>query len=249
MSNPTGPGYAVQWQFSFQDPASPIMEGVIHLHNDLLAFFIAISIFVTWMLYRTVYRFKASSTNMPSVAGSIWVMPENATVLEILWTIAPSFILLALAIPSFALLYAMDEVIDPSMTIKAVGHQWYWSYEYSDFENPINFDSYMVTEDDLKVGDLRLLEVDHRLVLPVNTHIRVIVTSADVLHSWAVPALGVKMDACPGRLNQTSLFIKRPGLFYGQCSELCGVNHAFMPIVIEAVKLDDFVKFAQSQSA
>jgi cytochrome c oxidase subunit 2 len=245
MFTSIGPGYAVKWQFSFQDPASPIMEGIIHLHNDLLAFTLAISIFVVWMMYRTVARFQASDTNMPTASNGLWVMPENATVLEILWTIAPSFILLAIAVPSFALLYAMDEVIDPALTIKAVGHQWYWSYEYSDYDKPINFDSYMITEDDLKIGDLRLLEVDHRVVLPINTHIRVIVTSADVLHSWAIPSLGVKMDACPGRLNQTSLFIKRTGLFYGQCSELCGVNHGFMPIVIEAVDLPSFIRYVQ----
>jgi cytochrome c oxidase subunit 2 len=248
MFNSIGPGYAVKWQFSFQDPASPIMEGIIHLHNDLLAFMVGISIFVTWMLYRTVIRFQASENNFPNFKkNGLWVMPENATILEIIWTIAPSFILLAIAVPSFALLYAMDEVIDPSLTIKAVGHQWYWSYEYSDYDKSINFDSYMKNEDDLVVGDMRLLEVDHRVVLPINTHIRVIVTSADVLHSWAIPALGVKMDACPGRLNQTSLFIKRTGLFYGQCSEICGANHAFMPIVIEAVDLPSYVKYIQEQ--
>jgi len=200
--------------------------------------------FVTWILYRTIVRFKATDATS-GAKPSTWTMPENATLLEIVWTIAPSFILLAIAIPTFALLYAMDEVIDPALTIKAIGHQWYWSYEYSDYDKNINFDSYMVNEDDLKLGDLRLLEVDHRVVVPVNTHIRVIVTSADVLHSWAVPALGVKMDACPGRLNQTSLFIKRTGLFYGQCSEICGVNHAFMPIVIEAVDLPAYIKYIQ----
>lgn len=243
MNNLIGPGYAVKWQLGFQDPASPLMEGITNLHNDLLAFLIAIILFVLWMLYRTVVLFKVDENQPLSNEKKLWTAPENATILEILWTIAPSFILLTIAVPSFALLYAMDEVVDPAVTIKAIGHQWYWSYEYSDYENPISFDSYMVNEDDLQLGDLRLLEVDHRVVVPVNTHIRVIVTSADVLHSWAIPALGVKMDACPGRLNQTSLFIKRTGLFYGQCSEICGVNHGFMPIVIEAVDLPSYIKY------
>jgi heme/copper-type cytochrome/quinol oxidase subunit 2 len=140
----------------------------------------------------------------------------------------------------------MDELIDPTITLKAVGHQWYWSYEFSDYATleggeSLNYDSYMIPEDDLTGGNLRLLEVDNRVVLPVQTHIRVLITSADVLHSWAVPSFGVKVDACPGRLNQTSVFIKREGTYFGQCSEICGVNHGFMPIVVEAVSLNNYV--------
>jgi heme/copper-type cytochrome/quinol oxidase subunit 2 len=142
-------------------------------------------------------------------------------------------------------------VIDPAITIKAIGHQWYWSYEYSDYYNSndesIEFDSIMVPTDDLKIGQLRLLEVDNRVVVPTNTHIRVIVTADDVIHCWAVPSLGVKMDGYPGRLNQTSMFIKREGVYYGQCSEICGVNHGFMPIVVEAVSLDDYISWVSSQ--
>lgn len=138
----------------------------------------------------------------------------------------------------------MDEVIDPAVTVKVVGHQWYWSYEYSDYATQdgtsINFDSYMIPEGELETGDFRLLEVDNRLVVPVDTHVRVIVTAADVLHSWAVPSLGVKMDAVPGRLNQTSFLAYREGVFYGQCSEICGANHAFMPIVVEAVPVENY---------
>jgi len=150
-----------------------------------------------------------------------------------------------IAIPSFALLYSMDEVVDDqAMTIKAIGHQWYWTYEYSDYnssdEQSLTFDSYMIPEDDLELGQLRLLEVDNRVVLPAKTHIRIIVTSADVLHSWAVPSLGVKCDAVPGRLNQISLLVQREGVYYGQCSEICGTNHAFMPIVVEAVSRKDY---------
>jgi cytochrome c oxidase subunit 2 len=138
----------------------------------------------------------------------------------------------------------MDEVMDPALTIKAIGHQWFWSYEYSDYQaETLEFDSYMIPTSDLNKGDFRLLEVDNRLVVPINTHVRVLVTGADVLHSFAVPALAVKMDAVPGRLNQTGFFIKRPGIFYGQCSEICGANHSFMPIVIEAVSLEKYINW------
>jgi cytochrome c oxidase subunit 2 len=169
-----------------------------------------------------------------------------------IWTIIPAVILMFVAVPSFALLYSMDEILDPAVTLKVVGHQWYWSYEYSDYTSSegesINFDSYMIPEEDLTVeGPLRLLEVDNRIVLPINTHIRVIVTAADVLHCWAIPSFAMKIDACPGRLNQTSLFIKRAGIFYGQCSEICGVNHGFMPIVVEGVELEDYISWISNK--
>ena len=143
-------------------------------------------------------------------------------------------------------------MIDPALTLKVVGHQWYWSYEFSDYVTldggkNLDFDSYMLALGDLTLGNLRLLEVDNRVVLPINTHIRIIVTAADVLHSWAIPSFGLKVDACPGRLNQTSLFIKREGTYYGQCSEICGVNHGFMPICIEAVSLEDYVAWISSK--
>lgn len=228
------------WQMTFQDPATPIMEGIIDLHHDISFFLIIILFFVLWMLARTLYYFQFSSRFNQ--------LPEkilHGTVIEIVWTIIPSFVLVLIAIPSFALLYSMDEVVDPSVTVKAIGHQWYWSYEYSDYlqsdEQNVAFDSYMLPSDDLEFGQLRLLDVDNRVVLPVNTHIRFIVTSADVLHSWAVPSFGVKCDAVPGRLNQVSLFIKREGVFYGQCSELCGANHGFMPIVVESVGLESYI--------
>jgi len=161
-------------------------------------------------------------------------------------------ILATIAVPSFALIYALDEVVDPQITLKVIGHQWFWSYEYSDFSQTLNktiqFDSYMVSTDDLNAGEIRLLETDNRVVLPTKTHIRVLVTSSDVLHSWAVPSLGVKMDACPGRLNQVSIFIKRDGVFFGQCSELCGVNHGFMPIVVESVPIEKYIKWVLLQT-
>lgn len=234
--------YAQPWQLLFQDPATPIMEGIINLHHDIMFILIIIAVLVGWLLLRCVMLFKDNQT------------PQNFThgeTIEIIWTVTPSLILMLIGVPSFTLLYSMDEVIDPSITIKAIGHQWYWTYEYSDYISSDNesivFDSYMIPTDDLEPGGLRLLEVDNRVVLPINTHIRILVTAADVLHCWAVPSLGVKIDATPGRLNQLSVFIKREGLFYGQCSEICGINHAFMPICVEAVSLDKYLNWVTEQ--
>lgn len=238
---------ALPWQYGLQDPATPVAEGIIHFHHDLMFILIVVVVFVSWMLGRAVYHF--SHDKNPKSDGVV-----HGTVLEIVWTIIPALILMVIAVPSFALLYSIDEVVDPSLTVKIVGHQWYWSYEYSDYaaENGeegggINFDSYMLPEDELTTGDLRLLEVDNRMVIPVDTHIRLVVTAADVLHSWTVPSFGVKMDACPGRLNQASLFVERPGVFYGQCSEICGVNHGFMPIAVEVVSMKDYLAWVYSK--
>lgn len=174
-----------------------------------------------------------------------------STLIELIWTITPALILIAIAFPSFKLLYLMDEVIAPAMTLKAIGRQWYWSYEYSDYVNENNeglsFDSYMIPTNDLEPGQLRLLEVDNRVVVPIDTHIRIISTASDVIHSFAVPSLGIKIDAIPGRLNQTSMLLQREGVFYGQCSELCGVWHGFMPIVIEAVSLEKYLTWLNEQ--
>ncbi len=189
------------------------------------------------MLFRTLWHFNYKQNLTPSSL-------THGTLIEMIWTITPAFILLVIAVPSFSLLYAMDEVISPAITIKTLGHQWYWSYEYSDYVNDegdfIEFDSYMIPEEDLELGQLRLLEVDNRMVVPINTHIRVIVSAADVLHSWAVPSLGIKCDAIPGRLIKP-LFYKKRGLYYGQCSEICGINHGFMPIVVEAIPLKNYI--------
>ena len=235
---------AQDWQLGFQDPATPIMEGIINLHHDLMFFICVISVFVSWMLGRTLWHFEQSQNLTPSSL-------THGTLIEMIWTITPAIILLIIAIPSFSLLYAMDEVISPAITIKTLGHQWFWSYEDSDYINEDNesiiYDSYMIPEEDLELGQLRLLEVDNRMVIPINTHIRIIVTAADVLHSWAVPSLGIKCDAIPGRLNQTSLFVKREGLYYGQCSEICGINHGFMPIVVEAVSLPNYVEWISNK--
>ena len=207
-------------------------------------FLIVILVSVSWILVKIIWSYSEKRNQKPIIFA-------HNTLLEIIWTIIPAVILMVIAIPSFGLLYSMDEIIDPAITLKAIGHQWYWSYEYSDYNVSTNksiaFDSYMIAEDDLQSGQLRLLEVDNRIVLPVKTHIRVIVTATDVIHSWAIPAFGVKIDAIPGRLNQVSMFIEREGVYYGQCSELCGVNHGFMPIVVEAVSIDDFIDFIYSK--
>ncbi|KAL2223622.1 UNVERIFIED_CONTAM: cytochrome c oxidase subunit 2, partial [Sesamum indicum] len=217
---------AEPWQLGSQDAATPMMQGIIDLHHDIFFFLILIFVFVSWILVRALWHFHYKKNPIPQRI-------VHGTTIEILWTIFPSIILMFIAIPSFALLYSMDEVVvDPAITIKAIGHQWYWTYEYSDYnsgdEQSLTFDSYTIPEDDPELGQSRLLEVDNRVVVPEKTHLRIIVTSADVPHSWAVPSLGVKCDAVPGRLNQTSISVQREGVYYGQCSEICGTNHAFM---------------------
>jgi cytochrome c oxidase subunit 2 len=236
---------ATPWQIGFQDPATPIIIGIIHFHNHLIFFLVIIATFVLWLIARALILFdKSSNTRKASIF-------THSTSLEIVWTIIPAILLVLIAGPSFALLYSIDEVIKPHISLKVIGHQWYWSYEYSDYINintkeKIAFDSYMVSEDDLSFGGLRLLEVDHRVKLPTKVHIRVLVSSADVLHSWAVPSLGIKIDACPGRLNQVSLYLLRKGVFYGQCSEICGVNHGFMPIVVESIDKSSYINWVKA---
>ncbi len=232
------------WEFTFQDGASPGYEGIVALHDTVMFYLILILVSVFWVMFSLIRYFSSSRT------GIIYKYLNHGTMLELIWTISPAFVLIAIAFPSFKLLYTLDEVIDPALTVKVTAHQWYWSYELSDLLNEsgesIEFDSYMVPESDLELGQLRLLDVDNKLLVPVNTHIRFIVSSTDVLHDFAVPSLGLKIDATPGRLNQTSALIEREGVFYGQCSEICGVWHGFMPVVIEAVDVSDFFAWVDS---
>lgn len=234
------------WQIGFQDSAAPGFDGIIQLHDSIFFYLVLISVGVFWMLFAIIRNFSSAKSSI------VYKYLNHGTVIELIWTITPALILIAIAFPSFKLLYALDEVIDPAVTVKVTGHQWYWSYEYSDMLNEtgesIDFDSYMIPESDLELGQLRLLEVDNRLVVPSETHIRFIVTGTDVIHDFAVPSLGLKIDAVPGRLNQTSALIDREGVFYGQCSEICGVWHGFMPIAVEAVKISDFFSWADSAS-
>lgn len=232
------------WAIGFQDGVSPGFSGIVDLHDNIFFYLVVISVLVFWMLGSTIYYFnseKSKITHKYLVHG---------TLIEVLWTIIPAIILIAIAIPSFKLLYILDEVTLPTITIKATGHQWYWSYEYSDYEtesgDPIEYDSYMKPESDLEVGDYRLLEVDNAVVIPVDTHVRFIVGSTDVLHDFAIPSAGVKMDAAPGRLNQTSFEALREGSFYGQCSELCGPYHAFMPIEVKVTSVDEYLTWIDS---
>lgn len=169
-------------------------------------------------------------------------------IIELIWTILPAITLIFIAIPSLRLLYLLDELNNPLITLKSIGHQWYWSYEYSDFNN-IEFDSYIIPRTDISSYNFRLLDVDNRIILPTNNQIRIMVTATDVIHSWTIPALGIKIDANPGRLNQTNFFINRPGIFFGQCSEICGANHSFMPIVIESIPIKNFINWINNYSS
>ena len=280
----------------FSEPATPIMEGIVDFHNYIFFFLVLIFIFVSTVLFNVLvyfwYFFEKPSDKWDILFRDFIYKNNNVThgtLLEIIWTIIPAIILMVIAFPSFSLLYSMDEVMMPAFTLKVIGHQWYWSYEYSipllveeqeqvskkrvsDYsqfsylssqsnisefykENAIDnkisidfdFDSYMVPEAELNLGDHRMLEVTESVVLPINTYVRILVSSADVLHSFAVPSLGVKADAVPGRLNQLSVHIKRQGVFYGQCSEICGVSHGMMPITIKAVSLEDYASWLISR--
>lgn len=213
-----------------QDRASPLIEQLNFFHDHTLLILTIITILVSYLMIILCFN---NYTNRYLLSGQT---------IEIIWTVLPAIVLIFIAIPSLRLLYLLDEINNPAITLKTIGHQWYWSYEYSDFLN-LEFDSYIIPTNELGLEGFRLLDVDNRIVLPINTQIRILVTAADVLHSWTIPALGVKVDATPGRLNQTNLLINRPGLFYGQCSEICGANHRFMPIVIESVPTNYFIKW------
>ena len=232
------------WQLNFQPPASPSAEGIESLHDLLLIITIVISLFVLALLLVACVKFRASKNPVPS-------RRTHNTVLEIAWTVLPVLILVVIAIPSFKLLYFMDTAAEPEMTIKAIGRQWYWSYEYPDHGN-FTFDSYMVPDEDLEEGMFRLFEVDNRVRVPAGVDIRLLTTASDVIHSWGVPSIGVKLDAVPGRINETWFRVNEPGVYFGQCSELCGSYHAFMPIAIEALPPEEFqawVEEAQEQFA
>nr|QTC08229.1 cytochrome c oxidase subunit II [Nigronia serricornis] len=218
---------------NLQDSASPLMEQLTFFHDHTLLILIMITILVGYLMSTLFFN---KFTNR--------LLLEGQTI-EIIWTILPAITLIFIALPSLRLLYLLDEISDPSITLKSIGHQWYWSYEYSDFSD-VEFDSYMIPSNEMNMNGFRLLDVDNRIILPMLSQIRILVTAADVLHSWTIPALGVKIDATPGRLNQASFFINRPGLFYGQCSEICGANHSFMPIVIESIPTTKFIQWIKT---
>ncbi len=220
------------WQVGLQDAASPTMARISEFHDQLLWLISAISLFVLLLLVWVIFRYRESRNPTPS-------RTTHHTLIEVVWTVAPVIILVLVFIPSYRLMVYADRVADADMTLKVIGHQWYWSYEYPDHGN-FTFDAYMVAEEDLEDKSKRLLETDNRVVLPVGKKIRLLLTADDVLHSWGVPALGIKLDTVPGRLNETWVEISKEGVYYGFCSELCGVNHSYMPIAIEAVSEDEF---------
>lgn len=236
-----GPRY---YQIYFQDSATKIMEDLVSLHNDIMFFLVMLFVMVFYLLFEVIWLF-GTKYNWIKVQRALGL--THHLYLEVAWTLFPMFVVTIIASPSFALIYEMDRVTQPWMTLKIIGHQWYWSYEYGDFKtkdgNQINFDSYMVTTDDLEIGDFRLLEVDNRIILPLGIPIRLLITGADVIHSWTIPSFGIKLDAIPGRLNEIHTFIERAGLFYGQCSEICGVNHSFMPICVESIPFSNFCRW------
>nr|YP_010597236.1 cytochrome c oxidase subunit II [Agriades orbitulus]WAK98821.1 cytochrome c oxidase subunit II [Agriades orbitulus]WAK98834.1 cytochrome c oxidase subunit II [Agriades orbitulus]WAK98847.1 cytochrome c oxidase subunit II [Agriades orbitulus] len=216
---------------NFQNSVSPLMEQIIFFHDHSLIILIMITILVSYMMLSMFFN---KFINRFLLEGQM---------IELIWTILPAITLIFIALPSLRLLYLLDELNNPLITIKSIGHQWYWSYEYSDFKN-IEFDSYMTNK--FNMNNFRLLDVDNRIIIPMNNNIRMLITSTDVIHSWTVPAIGVKVDANPGRLNQTSFFINRPGIFFGQCSEICGANHSFMPIVIESISIKNFINWVNN---
>nr|UGS80232.1 cytochrome c oxidase subunit II [Ectopsocopsis cryptomeriae] len=215
---------------NLQESASPMMEQLNFFHDHSLLILLMITLTISYLMV---------SLTVNKITNRFLL--ENQLI-EMIWTVIPGIILIFIALPSLRILYLLDESISPSLTIKTIGHQWYWSYEYSDFIN-LEFDSYMTPSNENLISDFRLLEVNNRLVIPFNTQIRILVTAADVLHSWAMPSLGVKIDANPGRINQTSLTSNYTGLFFGQCSEICGSVHSFMPIVIESTTKNSFINW------
>nr|QHD26846.1 cytochrome c oxidase subunit 2 [Dioryctria yiai] len=221
--------------FNLQNSASPLMEQIIFFHDHTLIILIMITILVGYLMINLFFN---KYINRFLLEGQM---------IELIWTILPAITLIFIALPSLRLLYLLDELNNPLITLKSIGHQWYWSYEYSDFNN-IEFDSYMIPMNDMSSNNFRLLDVDNRIILPMNNQIRILVTATDVIHSWTIPSLGVKIDANPGRLNQTNFYMNRPGIFYGQCSEICGANHSFMPIVIESISIKNFINWINNYS-
>ena len=225
------------WQLGFQPAATDMMTQITDFNNFLLILMTVISVFVLGLLLYVLFRFNAKSNPEPSKTS-------HNTLIEVVWTVVPILILVVIAIPSFRLLYEQVELPEVDMTIKATGYQWYWGYEYPD-HGDFAFDAIMLEEDELEPGQPRLLATDNAVVVPVNKTIRVVVTSADVIHNWAMPAFGNKMDAVPGRLNETWFRAEKTGTYYGQCSELCGIRHAFMPIMVKVVEEEEFTAWVE----
>lgn len=229
------------WQLNLMPAVTPVAEGIREFHDALLILISIITAFVMLLLLYVMVRFNARANPVPSKTA-------HNTLIEVIWTVVPVMILVGVAIPSFKLMYFADRTEEAEMTIKAVGHQWYWSYEYPDHGN-FTFDALMIEDADLQPGQHRLLETDNRVVLPVNTKIRILITATDVIHAFAMPSFGLKLDAVPGRTNETWTEVTQEGVYYGQCSELCGVRHAYMPIAIEVVSKEAFAAWVAEAQA
>jgi cytochrome c oxidase subunit 2 len=227
------------WQLGFQEAATPVRHAIDSLNDELLIIITAIALFVMGLLLYVIVKFNARANPVPS-------RTSHNTLIEVLWTVIPVIILLVIAIPSFRLMYFMDRTQKADMTVKVTGHQWYWTYEYPD-QGDLNFDSNMIPPEKVTAGQKRLLDVDNRLVVPVGENVRVLVAGTDVMHSWFMPSFGVQEYAVVGRLNESWFNVEKEGVYYGQCNQLCGVNHAFMPIVVEAVSKADFTKFIEAK--
>ena len=236
------------WQLGFSEPATELMSDVISFHSYILMPIITgISILVLALLLYIVYRYNSNRNHTAS-------MTTHNTLIEVLWTVIPVILLIIIAIPSFRILYTAETIPKADLTIKAIGNQWYWSYEYPDYDD-FSFDANMLQDDELSDPSLRLLETDTQIVVPVNKVVKLLITSNDVLHAWTIPAFAVKKDAVPGRLNETWFKAEKVGTYYGQCSELCGIKHAFMPIAVKVVSEEEYqewlsearVKFAKEE--
>lgn len=222
------------WSVNMQDWCTRVMYEIEGFHDEIIVLMTFIVILIGTVMYTSLKR--------KGLVLKRWIDGEK---LEIIWTILPGIILVYIGIDSFKLLYGLDEVIEVGVTVKAVGHQWYWSYEYGDYKKNINYTSYM--KEEIDEGEDRLLSVDNKVILPIDTKIRIIVTASDVIHSWAIPSMGIKIDGIPGRINQGGIEIKRPGEYYGQCSELCGYGHGFMPIGVKGTLITDYINWVKSQ--
>lgn len=234
-------GRPYAFQYGFQKPASPIMEGIISMHNILIVIMIIVAVLVTSLLIYVIYKFRASKNPVPS-------QTTHHTLLEVIWTIFPIICVVIIMIPSVRLMKEVDKPQNPDMTIKVIGKQWYWTYEYPlGNDKKISFDSHMIEDKDLKPGQLRLLEVDEPIVVPVDATVQLLITAGDVIHSFAVPSLGIKKDAVPGRINETWFKINKKGTYYGQCSELCGVKHGYMPIAIRVVDQAEYSEWLKTK--
>lgn len=225
------------WEYNFQAAATPVMEKVHELHELIMVILVLVAVFVFAILGFIIFKFRESKNSKPSTTA-------HNTTLEVVWTAIPVVILLIIAVPSFKLIFYADKAVNPDLTLKVTGHMWYWSYEYPD--HSVSFDSTIIADADLKPGQMRLLEVDNQIILPVKTTVRLLFTAADVIHSWTVPSFGVKKDCVPGRLNEAWIYVEREGTYYGQCSEICGMKHGFMPIAVKVVSKEEFQKWLEA---